>query len=151
MPAKFVHQWSSGEVRGRHEEHSTLSVDVLSNLRILLLEDDFLIAMHVESLCRDHGAAEVVVRHGLDELDEKAVKHFDVAIIDVMLSGVSALPFAERLAKSRRPFVLASAYVEVEEVMKDFPGVPVIGKPFAGNDLIEAVARAAGRRSRADE
>jgi CheY-like chemotaxis protein len=123
-----------------------LSADVLSDLRILLLEDDFLIAMHVESLCRDHGAAEVVVKHGLDEIDDEAATDFDVVIIDVMLSGVSALPFAEGLAKSRRPFVLASGYIEVEEVAKDFPGVPVIGKPFAGNDLVEAVATAAGRR-----
>jgi CheY-like chemotaxis protein len=123
-----------------------LPADVLSDLRILLLEDDFLIAMHVESLCRDHGAAEVIVRHSLDEVDEKAATDFDVAIIDVMLSGVSAMPFAKQLAKNRRPFVLASAYVEGDEVAKDFPGVPVIGKPFAGNDLIEAVATAAGRR-----
>jgi CheY-like chemotaxis protein len=123
-----------------------LPADVLSGLRILLLEDDFLIAMHIESLCRDYGAAEVVVRHSLNEVDESAVADFDVAIIDVMLSGVSALPFAERLAKSRRPFVLASAYIEVEEVAKDFPGVPVIGKPFAGDDLVDAVATAAGRR-----
>jgi CheY-like chemotaxis protein len=122
-----------------------LPADVLSDLRILLLEDDFLIAMHVESLCRDHGAADVVVKHSLDEVDEKVVADFDVAIIDVMLSGVSALPFAERLAKTRAPFVLASAYVDVEEVAKDFPGVPVIGKPFAGDDLVEAVATAAGR------
>ncbi|MDW6021693.1 response regulator [Mesorhizobium sp. BAC0120] len=122
-----------------------MSADALRDLRILLLEDDFLIAMHVESLCRDYGAAEVVVRHGLDEVDEKMVADFDVAIIDVLLSGVSALPLAEQLAKSGRPFVLASAYVEVEEVKKDFPGVPVIGKPFAGDDLVAAVATAAGR------
>ncbi|TIX32026.1 MAG: response regulator, partial [Mesorhizobium sp.] len=34
---------------------------LLDGLRILVLEDEFLIAMDVEQLCRDHGAAEVTI------------------------------------------------------------------------------------------
>lgn len=121
--------------------------DTLEGLRILLLEDEFLIAMDVELLCRDHGAADVVVKQSLDELqDDGSVADFDVAIIDLMLSGVSTLPFAERLAKSGRPFVFASGRVELDELLNDFPGVPVIGKPYTGADLIDAVASVTGRR-----
>lgn len=124
-----------------------MSANILSDLRILVLEDDLLIAMHVESLCRDHGAAEVIVKHSLDEVEgsEAELADFDVAIVDVMLSGVSALPFAQRLTKSRRPFVLASGYVEVEDMKREFPGTPVVGKPYTGNDLVGAVASVAGR------
>jgi CheY-like chemotaxis protein len=121
--------------------------DTLKGLRILLLEDEFLIAMDVELLCRDHGAADVVIKQSLDELqDDGSLTDFDVAIIDLMLSGVSTRPFAERLAKSGRPFVFASGRIEIDELLNDFPGVPVIGKPYAGADLIDAVASVTGRR-----
>ena len=36
-------------------------LSMLDGLRILILEDEFLIAMDVEQLCRDHGAADVVI------------------------------------------------------------------------------------------
>jgi CheY-like chemotaxis protein len=123
-----------------------LPANLLSGLRILLLEDEYLIAMDVELLCRDNGAAEVTVKRSLDELAEiDELADFDVAIIDLMLSGKSTLPFAERLARIGRPFVFASGYVEVGEVHKRFPHVPVIGKPYAGADLINAVASIVGR------
>ena len=34
---------------------------MLEGLKILVLEDEFLIAMDVEQLCRDHGAEDVAV------------------------------------------------------------------------------------------
>jgi CheY-like chemotaxis protein len=116
---------------------------LLSGLRVLVLEDEFLIAMDVEQLCRDHGAADVVIKRSIAELEpEAAVDEFDVAIIDLMLSGVSTLPFAERLRKRNRPFVFASGYVDAVEIADAFPGVPIVSKPYSGIDLVEAVAAA---------
>ena len=43
---------------------------MLEGLRILLLEDEFLIAMDVEQLCRDHGAADVAVAQPVLTPDE---------------------------------------------------------------------------------
>ena len=70
---------------------------------------------------------------------------FDVAVIDLMLSGASTLPFAEKLREARLPFVFASGYAE-EEGLLAFPGVPVVSKPYSGNDLIQAIAAVAARR-----
>jgi CheY-like chemotaxis protein len=134
-------------INASHWEQTILSANILSGLRILLLEDEFLIAMDVELLCREHGAADVIVKQSLEGLeDDEALAGFDVAIIDLMLSGVSTLPFASRLARRGRPFVFASGYVDIGELSKDFPGVPVVGKPYTGADLIGAVA-AVTRRS----
>ena len=128
-------------------EPQNLSPNVLAGLRVLVLEDEFLIAMDVEMLCRDHGAADVIIKRSLDEFDgSDNFADFDVAIIDLMLSNVSTLPFAKRLAKAGRPFIFASGYVEVDEVLEAFPGVPVIGKPYMGTDLVNAVASVVGRR-----
>ena len=79
--------------------------EILSGLRILILEDEFLIAMDVEQLCRDNGATDIMIKRSVAEIEpEDAVDGFDVAIVDFMLSGVSTLPFAERLHR-RRPAI----------------------------------------------
>jgi CheY-like chemotaxis protein len=123
-----------------------LPSNALAGLRILLLEDEYLIAMDVEMLCRDHGAADVIIRHGIDDFGpDENLDGFDVAVIDLMLSGVSTRPFAERLQGMNRPFVFASGYVD-DETMAAFPGVRVVSKPYAADDLIEAIAEAVGRR-----
>ena len=120
--------------------------DILSGLRILIVEDDSLIALDVEQLCRDHGASDIVIERDLDGLgSERVLDGFDVAIVDLMLSGVSALPFAERLRDRNRPFVFTSGFGDMDRLQVAFPGVPAVAKPFSGSDLIEAVATAAGR------
>ena len=116
---------------------------ILDDLKILVLEDEFLIAMDVEQLCLDHGAASVTVARSLEEVDEGI--EFDAAIVDVILGGEPTFDFAERLVQAGTPFVFASGYTDSGEVAKRFPGVALVGKPYAGQDLINAIAAACGR------
>ena len=116
---------------------------ILDDLRILVLEDEFLIALDVEQLCLDHGAGSVAVARSLEEIQDEF--DFDAAIVDVMLGGVSTFDFADRLMKAGKPFVFASGYTENAELATRFPGVMLIGKPYSGSDLVEAVAAACGR------
>lgn len=120
--------------------------NLLSDMRILVLEDEFLIAMDVEQHCRDNGAADVIIEQDLAALDaEQPGVNFDAAILDIVLGGVSTLPFAHMLQKHGIPFVFASGYTELEEILAAFPGVAIIDKPYSGNELIEALALASGR------
>ncbi len=120
--------------------------NLLSGMRILILEDEFLIAMDVEQLCRDNGADDVVIARDLDEVDQgDAAGKFDAAILDVMLGGASTLPFAKKIHENGVPFIFASGYADVDEIFTAFPGIPVVGKPYSGTDLIEALAATAGR------
>jgi DNA-binding NarL/FixJ family response regulator len=116
--------------------------DLLAGMRILLLEDEFLIAMDVEQLCRDHGAHDVRIVRSLDELADDPDPRPDAAIIDVMLGEGSTLPFARQLYETGVPFVFASGYSDHEEIFQAFPGVSVVGKPYSGDDLVKAVAHA---------
>jgi DNA-binding response OmpR family regulator len=119
--------------------------DILSGLRILILEDESLIAMDVEQLCRDHGASDIIVKRDLSGLESDGVlDSFDVAIIDLMLSGVSAVPFAQRLRDLNRPFLFTTGLADAA-VTSAFPGIQAIGKPYAGAELVRAIAAAAGR------
>jgi len=120
---------------------------LLAGLRVLVLEDEFLIAMDVEQLCRDHGAENVVVVRSLDEIEPSFAAEFDAAIVDLLLGGVSTLEFAARLRDGNVPFVFASGYTDNEEISRLFPDATLIGKPYAGDDLIEALAAACGRVS----
>jgi DNA-binding response OmpR family regulator len=116
---------------------------MLEGLRILLLEDEFLIAMDVEQLCLDHGAASVVAARSVDEVGDDL--DFDAAIVDLLLGGVSTFDFAARLKDAGKPFIFASGYTDDAEVRQRFPGISLVGKPYAGDDLVEAVATACGR------
>ena len=119
--------------------------ELLSGLKILVLEDEFLIAMDVEQLCRDHGAEEVTISRTLAGLELAAMPAFDAAIIDVMLSGVPTFGFATHLQERGVPFVFASGYADQGELSKKFPGTRLIGKPYSGDDLVNAIAAACGR------
>ncbi len=119
---------------------------LLEGLRILVLEDEFLIAMDVEQLCRDHGAGDVVIARDLTEIDEQTVANtFDGVIVDLMLGGTSTLDFAAQLRQAGMPFVFASGYSDADEIKASFPGVRLVTKPYSGDDLVEALAVACGR------
>ncbi len=72
----------------------------LQGLRLLLLEDEILIAMDVEQLCRDNGAEDVVTIRDLSQIEPDGLAgRFDAAIVDLMLGGESTLDFAKRLVE----------------------------------------------------
>ncbi|MBZ9852086.1 response regulator [Mesorhizobium sp. CA14] len=119
---------------------------LLDGLRILVLEDEFLIALDIEQLCRDHGAAEVTIAREITEINGEALSpRFDAAVVDLMLAGVSTLDFAARLRSEGLPFVFASGYSDSDEIKDAFPDIRLVTKPFSGDDLVEAVALACGR------
>lgn len=118
---------------------------LLDGLRVLVLEDEALIAMDVEQLCLEHGASHVAVFGDLAEISaEVAVTGFDVAIVDLVLGGVSTLDFAGQLRDRKLPFVFATGHPETEEIRRQFPGITLVSKPYSGPDLIAAVARSSG-------
>jgi DNA-binding NarL/FixJ family response regulator len=116
----------------------------LKDLRILVMEDEFLIAMDVEQLCQDHGAEEVIILRTLKELGDRPVEDrgINVAVVDVMLAGESTVEFAKTLQDSNVPFVFATGYAENEHLFEAFPGIRVVGKPYAGPTLITAIVEA---------
>jgi CheY-like chemotaxis protein len=118
----------------------------LNGLRILLMEDEALIALDLEQLCRESGADDVVVVRNLDQVDTAANGVFHAAILDVMLSGNPTVEFARTLTQKGVPFVFATGYADREELFSEFPDTPVIGKPYVGADLVNALAGAIARK-----
>lgn len=136
-------------MKGPLRKERLLSDNLLDGLKVLVLEDEFLIALDVEQLCREHGAQDVIIMRRLEELGAgPLVMHgFNVAIVDVRLGGETTLEFARQLASHAIPFIFATGYSETEALFEMFPGVAVVSKPYVGGALIEAVRTAmqAGR------
>jgi CheY-like chemotaxis protein len=113
-------------------------------LVVLVVEDEFLIAMDLEAMLREHGwrvlgpAATVATALSLLEDGEMP----DVALLDVNLRGETVVPVAEVLRESGVPIVLASAYNHAASMAEVLAGVPNIGKPTREHHLLAALKRA---------
>ena len=115
----------------------------LRGLRVLILEDEILIALDLEQLFRDLGVDEVIVARNLDDVDADAA--FDVAVLDLMLAGRSTVEFAATLFARGVPFVFATGRSDAAQLLADLPDVPIVDKPFSNEALVQAVAEAMER------
>ena len=98
--------------------------------RVLVVEDDVMIRMLIEDMLGDLGFAVAgeasKVHEALAAVDSTA---FDVAILDVNLSGETTGPVAEALAARGTPFVFATGYGE-HGLPDQFRDRPLLKKPF---------------------
>ncbi|MBV9563093.1 MAG: response regulator [Bradyrhizobium sp.] len=116
----------------------------LAGRRVLIVEDEFLVAALIEDILLDNGCEVVAMVSRLDQALEKAQSlSIDVAIVDVNLNGEHSIPVAETLARRGVPFVLATGY-GASGLPKSFPRAPVLPKPFQQKDLERAIHRALG-------
>lgn len=122
----------------------------LKGMRILIMEDEALIAMDVEQLCRERGAHDVVIVRSLSQVDAGFMDDlsFHAAILDVMLGGDATTEIAHGLKKRNVPFIFATGYTDRENFFSAFPDIQVVGKPYLGEELIDKLAAAARSGSR---
>lgn len=116
----------------------------LDGARVLLVEDETMIAMNIEQLCREHGAEEVTTVSTFEELDPQVLetRKISSAILDIRISENWTDDFA-RLLKSRRiPFVFATGYASSHQIFEGFSDITVVEKPYRDIDLIEALETA---------
>ena len=111
----------------------------LAGLRLLVIEDEPLIALdHVERL-RSAGAASVnstgVEAEALRVIEEGT---FDAALLDANLHGRPVDPIAAALARHRIPFVFVTGYGR-QALPESFRQAPVLTKPFRDDEMIAAI------------
>jgi len=110
---------------------------VLDGKRVLLVEDQFVIALDAEQILLENGAAEVDLAATLDEaLRSIAEQPPDVAVLDVNLGAGTSLAVADRLAELGAPFIFATGYGDGSMIGERHAHVPVVRKPYGGQALI---------------
>ena len=98
--------------------------------RILIVEDELMIRMLLEDMLRELGYTIAAEVGRIDEaLDAVKIGGFDVAILDVNLSGENTAPVAEALAARGVPFVFATGYGE-QGLPQTHRDRPTLKKPF---------------------
>lgn len=114
-------------------------------VRVLVVEDEPLVAMLLEDMLSDLGCTVVAVAGTVAE----AVGHasgaaLDAAILDVNLGTQSSGPVAEALSARAVPFIFATGYGE-SGVPEAFRGRPALQKPYGMQDVARLLAQVVGR------
>ncbi len=112
---------------------------------MLVVEDEFLVALHLAGLLAAHGWRVLGPAAGVAEalgLLAAAALPPAAAVLDVNLRGGMVAPVAEALRASGVPFVLASAYERPECTAPALAGAPNVGKPVDEARLLAALAQA---------
>lgn len=110
--------------------------------RILVVEDEFLLAMHLEDLLISLGHEVVAQAARVDVAAELARKtEIDFAVLDINVAGTWSFPVANILCDRGIPFVFATGY-GAEGLVDGYRRFPVLRKPYAQEDLEQAIAEA---------
>ena len=115
----------------------------LKGRRVLVVEDEMMIAMLVEDMLAELGCAVVGPAHALDAALELAASEvgLDVALLDVNLGGKPVFPVADALRLKGVPAIFSTGYGDAGLRDSD-KGAPVLQKPFRAGDLARALNEA---------
>jgi CheY-like chemotaxis protein len=110
--------------------------------RVLVVEDEALIAMLVEDMIHDSGGEMVGPAAKLtDAVDLARNAQADVALLDLSLRGVLAYPVADVLRQRGVPIVFTSGYGSAALIQR-FQDCPILDKPFDQHSLERAIGTA---------
>ena len=110
---------------------------------ILVVDDEMLIAMDIQSQLEDRGQTVLVASTLADALVLAERKNIDVAIIDWYLGNEISAPLIDLLKQRQIPFVVCSGSA-LEQLSGLFPSSPVLMKPFASDELFGALNQVVG-------
>ncbi|MFC0204023.1 response regulator [Novosphingobium soli] len=106
-------------------------------LRVLVVEDEFLVSMLLEEMLADLGC-EVVGPYATlpAALAGARGEAYDVAVVDLNLAGEKADPIIAELAARNVPLAIASGGYEAETGHKP---TALLNKPYSANQLDETI------------
>lgn len=117
----------------------------LAGVRVLVLEDEALIALTLMDTLRELGCTIVgpasSAPAALDRLEQVTP---DLAILDVNLGGSSSAPVAKALRARGVPFVYCTGYAEPALQIEQDLIAPMLTKPVDPRELAEALRKAIG-------
>lgn len=129
-------------------ENTSLNERLLAGKTVLVLEDEYLIAMDVEHLCQEGGASQVLIARTLAEaVGNESIpdRQIDLAVLDVMLAGEPTFDFAQGLRSREIPFIFATGYADTARISERFPDIPIVAKPYAAQEIVAAMTQALSR------
>jgi CheY-like chemotaxis protein len=119
-----------------------LSRRKLSNRRVLVVEDEMMIAMLIEDMLEEFGCTLVgpatTVPRALELI---AKENVEIAVLDLNLDGQDTYAIADALRQKNVPFIFATGYGSTG-LRQEYGNRPVLQKPFQAQALENALAGA---------
>jgi two-component sensor histidine kinase len=122
-----------------HEETSAAATENVRGKRLLLVEDEPLVAMMMSQLIRNLGGEVVGPFGSMAEVDEASVESIDAAVLDVNVAGQLVYPLADRVASLHKPIVFLTGY-DAKSVDPRFGDSPILTKPIDERELAAVLA-----------
>jgi CheY-like chemotaxis protein len=121
---------------------------LLHGRRILVVEDEILIAMTAQDMLTDAGAEVVVATRVSEAAGHLSASHpFDAAIIDLDLGEGYDSSVATMAVGRDIPVVLATGYSRMADLPPDLAAIPVVSKPYTSDMLVSALRGALAPRA----
>ena len=114
--------------------------------RALIVEDELLVAWHLESLARELNLDVcALVPDGQGAIEQSADLDVDLVFMDIRLAGrMDGIEAARRIREQRdTPIIFITAHGDAANrahIERALPGAPVLAKPITSERLREAVA-----------
>jgi CheY-like chemotaxis protein len=112
---------------------------LLSGRCVLIVEDEFLIALDIQRLVEEAGARETVVATNLSDADGVmgSDRTIDLAIVDLRLGNEDAWPLVEDLKRLAIPLVITSGLNPGE--LEVSGSVAIVPKPYSDEEFALAL------------
>jgi signal transduction histidine kinase/ligand-binding sensor domain-containing protein/CheY-like chemotaxis protein len=116
---------------------------VLTPKRLLLVEDDPMVAEVIQALLMSKGHQVTHVSQGLQALTELSLKKFDAALLDLDLPGINGIELAEMILSQNPDLpiiaVTARADAAAEPQVKAAGMLGFVRKPVSSDTLVKAL------------
>lgn len=112
--------------------------------QILVVEDEPLVAMHLEDVLSEMGLHVVGPAARIDEAIELARNSdIDCAVLDINLGGSKSFPVADILRERGIPFIFATGY-GAEGFVDRYRNETALHKPYDARELKRAIEKVLG-------
>ena len=117
------------------------AVPVLRGVRVLVVEDDALLLMELESILIEAGAEVVgvcrTVAEGATAAQQEGIA---AAVLDVRIGRDTIAPVARQLDRQGTPFMFYTGQVGNDPAIAEWADRTIVGKPAQAKAIVSAVA-----------
>jgi DNA-binding response OmpR family regulator len=112
-----------------------------ADARILVVEDEFLVALEIESVLHDAGVKTVLLcRNVSDAVAQAGRADITAAILDVRVENELISPVARQLTRRGIPFLFYTADPKADPLAAEWPGRTIVAKPADACTITKALA-----------
>ena len=115
--------------------------NALRDRRVLVVEDEAMLAMVYDEILTDAGAENVGPAATVAEAKKLVVaNHISVALLDIRLGDEEVWPVARLLAAGGIPFLFCAGHFTASTLPPEWAGRPVLTKPVRLTRVVAALA-----------